>query len=157
LSGLEAGFWTVSGVLLGAALTALSARIAAIVTLRGSVRCAAGGQLSLDRSLTIAMRAAGTASLAGESFDPLGLRGLFTAACALKGGFALPAEQARPLALQVVRLLPSFALGAAAAALVVQRAGGTFHAASGVASDGAGERDAGLEHDDPRNPAVVSE
>jgi K(+)-stimulated pyrophosphate-energized sodium pump len=157
VTGLEAGFWTVSGLLLGALFTTFAARAAAIVTLRGSVRAAAGAQMSLDRSLTIAMRSAGTASLLGETLSLLGFVGLFGAAYAIKGGFALPPEQARPLAAQVVGLLPCFALGAAAAALVVQRAGGTFHAASGVASDGAGERDAGLDHDDPRNPAVVSE
>ncbi len=39
----------------------------------------------------------------------------------------------------------------------MQRVGGAFHAASGVGSDQAGERDAGLEHDDARNPAVVAE
>ena len=39
----------------------------------------------------------------------------------------------------------------------MQRGGGAFHAAGGVGADQAGERDAGLDHDDPRNPAVVAE
>jgi K(+)-stimulated pyrophosphate-energized sodium pump len=121
------------------------------------VRAAAAAGSSLDAALGVAMRAAGSASLFSETLSGLLVACLFGLLFAIEGGFALPSEQAQPLALHVVRLLPGFALGATVSALVLQRGGGAFHAAGGVGSDQAGERDAGLDHDDPRNPAVVAE
>ncbi|HWZ87453.1 MAG TPA: sodium/proton-translocating pyrophosphatase [Polyangiaceae bacterium] len=157
ITRLEAVFWTVAGLCLGAFGATLSGYAATLLAVRGSVRAAAAAGTSVDAALSIAMRAAGAAGLLGETLSVLGVGSLFGLVYAIKGGFALPSEQSLPLASHVVLLLPAFALGAAAAALVMQRGGGAFHAASGVGSDQAGERDAGLEHDDARNPAVVAE
>ena len=157
LSHLEAAFWTVAGLCLGALGASLSGYVATVLAVRGSVRAAAAAGSSVDAALSVAMRAAGAAGLFGEALSVLGIGSLFGLIYAIKGGFALPSEQSLSLASHAVRLLPSFTLGAAAAALVMQRGGGAFHAASGVGSDQAGERDAGLDHDDARNPAVVAE
>ncbi len=157
LTRLEAAFWTAAGLCLGAFAASLSGYVSAVLAVRGSARAAAASSGSVDAALSVAMRAAGAASLCGETLSILGIGSLFGLVYAIKGGFALPSQQSLPLAMRAVLLLPSFALGAAAAALVMQRVGGAFHAASGVGSDQAGERDAGLEHDDARNPAVVAE
>ncbi|HEX3775668.1 MAG TPA: sodium/proton-translocating pyrophosphatase [Polyangiaceae bacterium] len=157
VGNLESAFWLASGLGLGAICATISAYAATILAIRGAVRAAGAAAQSLDGALSVAMRAAGTAALFGETLSVLGLGGLFAVIFAIKGGFALAAEQSAPLAVRVASLLPSFALGAAAAGLVLQRGGGAFHAASGVGSDQAGERDAGLDHDDARNPAVVAE
>ena len=154
---LAAAFWSAVGLGLGALGAALSGYAGALFAARGSVRTAAAASNSVDSALTVAMRSAGAAGLFGEALSGLSVAALFSMLFAIQGGFALPALQALPLASRVVWLLPSFALGAAASALVLQRGGGAFHAASGVGSDQAGERDAGLEHDDARNPAVVAE
>lgn len=152
-----AAFWTATGLCLGAFGATLSGYAGAAFAVRGSARTAAAAGSSVDAALSVAMRSAGAAGLFAESVSGLCIAGAFSMLFAIEGGFALPAAQALPLATRVVWLLPGFALGAAVSALVLQRAGGAFHAASGVGSDQAGERDAGLEHDDARNPAVVAE
>jgi K(+)-stimulated pyrophosphate-energized sodium pump len=157
ITRLEAAFWTAAGLFLGAFGASISGYVATILAVRGSVRAVAAAASSVDAALSVAMRAAGAAGLCGEALSMLGVGSLFGLVYAIKGGFALASEQSSPLAAHVALLLPSFALGATAAALVMQRVGGAFHAASGVGSDQAGERDAGLDHDDARNPAVVAE
>jgi K(+)-stimulated pyrophosphate-energized sodium pump len=157
LTRLEAVFWTVAGLCLGVFGASLSGYVGTVLAVRGSVRSAAAAATSVDAALSTAMRAAGAAALFGETLSALGVSALFGLIYAIKGGFALPSDQSLPLASHAVLLMPSFALGAAAAALVMQRGGGAFHAASGVGADQAGERDAGLDHDDARNPAVVAE
>ena len=157
LTRLEVGFWTAAGMCLGAFGATVSGYMSTLLAVRGSARAAAAAGASVDAALSVAMRAAGAASLLSETLSGLCVAGLFGLLFAIKGGFALSAELSLPLAGRVVLLLPSFALGATVSALVLQRGGGAFHAASGVGADQAGERDAGLEHDDARNPAVVAE
>jgi len=157
LTRLETVFWSTAGLAAGVAGACATAYIGTILAVRGSAKTAAAAGSSVDGALSTAMRAAGAAALVGETLSVLGIAALFGLAFAVKGGFAAATEQALPLAAQVALLLPGFAVGATATSLVLQRGGGAFHAASGVGADQAGERDAGLEHDDPRNPAVVAE
>ncbi|MEO6599297.1 MAG: sodium/proton-translocating pyrophosphatase, partial [Polyangiaceae bacterium] len=150
-------FWVASGLLLGALGTTLAGYVGTLLAVRGSSRAAAASGSSLDSALSVAMRSAGAASLFCETLSGLSVVSLFGLVFAVQGGFALPSAQILPLAAHVVLLLPSFVLGSAVSALVLQRGGGAFHAASGVGSDQAGVRDAGLDHDDARNPAVIAE
>ena len=157
ITRLAAAFWTAAGLCLGALGATVAGYVGTLLAVRGSVRAAAASATSVDSALGVAIRAAGAAGLLSETLSGLLVASLFGLLFAIQGGFALPSEQALPLVTHVARLLPSFALGAAVSALVLQRGGGAFHAASGVGSDHAGERDAGLDHDDARNPAVVAE
>ncbi len=156
-SRLEGVFWVAAGLCLGAFGASLSGHVATVLGVRASARVTAATATSLNRALGVAVRATGAATLFGETLSVLGSGGLFGLLYAIKGGFASPAAQALPLAAHAVALLPSFALGASLAALVMQRGGGAFHAASGVGADQTGEREAGLDHDDARNPAVIAE
>ncbi|HET7540152.1 MAG TPA: sodium/proton-translocating pyrophosphatase [Polyangiaceae bacterium] len=156
-SRLAVAFWGAAGVCLGALAGTLSGFFATVLAVRGSVRSTAAASAGVDAALGIAMRAGGAASLLAETLSGLLVAALFGLLFAIQGGFTLPAEQALGLARHVVLLLPGLALGATVSALVLQRGGGAFHAAGGVGSEQAGERDAGLDHDDPRNPAVVAE
>jgi K(+)-stimulated pyrophosphate-energized sodium pump len=157
LGNVESGFWMVLGLLLGAGLACLTAHAGAKLAVRASVRTLAAARVSLDRALGIAARAGAATGLLVEAASVLSLAALFGLVYAMKGGFHLPPDQAAPLALHVAMLLPGFGFGAVAAALVIQRGGATYHVSSDVGGDLAGERDAGLEHDDTRNPAVVAE
>ena len=157
LSRAGVAFWGAAGLCLGALGSTVAGYAATVAAARGSVRAAAAASASVDGALSIAMRAAGAASLVSETLSGLLVASLFGLEFAIQGGFALPSAQALPLARHVVLLLPGFALGATVSALVLQRGGGAFHAAGGVGSDQAGEREAGLDHDDARNPAVVAE
>jgi len=157
VSRLAVAFWGATALCLGALGSTLAGYVATVIAVRGSVRAGAAAGTSSDAALGVAMRAAGSASLISETLSGLLVLALFSLLFAIQGGFALPSAQALPLARHVVLLLPGFALGATVSALVLQRGGGAFHAAGGVGSDQAGERDAGLDHDDARNPAVVTE
>jgi len=157
LGRFEGVFWTAAGLCLGAFGASLSGHAATVLAVRGSSRAAAAAVNGVNGALGVSMRATGAATLLAETLSVLGNGCLFGLLYAIKGGFALPSAQALPLAARAVALLPSFALGASLAALVMQRGGGTFHAASGVGSDQTGEREAGLDHDDARNPAVIAE
>jgi len=157
VSRMGVAFWGAAGLCLGALGGTLAGYVGTVLAVRGSVRAAAAAASSLDGALGAAMRAAGAATLLGESLSSVLVAALFGLSFAIQGGFALPSEQALPLVRNVVLLLPCFALGASVSALVLQRGGGAFHAAGGVGSDQAGERDAGLDHDDARNPAVIAE
>jgi K(+)-stimulated pyrophosphate-energized sodium pump len=157
LSRSSVAFWGAAGLCVGALGSTIAGYVSTVFAVRGSVRAAAASNASIDAALVVAMRAAGSASLISETLSGLLVACLFVLLFAIQGGFALPSEQALPLARHVVLLLPGFGLGAAVSALVLQRGGGAFHAAGGVGSDQAGEREAGLDHDDARNPAVVTE
>ena len=154
---LEPAFWSVLGVVLGAASACAVAHFGARLAARASVRLLAAARNSLDQALSVLVRAGGATGLLAEAVSVLGVSSLFALLYSMKGGFALGPEQAGQLALRAATLLPGYAVGAVAAALVIQRAGATYHVSSDVAADWAGERDAGLEHDDARNPALVSD
>ncbi len=128
-------FWGGAGLCLGALGSTLAGYVGTVIAVRGSVRVAAAAGSSIDGALGVAMRAAGSASVLSETLSGLLVLSFFGLLFAIQGGFALPSEQALPLARHVVRLLPGLALGAAVSALVLQRGGGTFHAAGGVGCD----------------------
>ncbi len=157
LAPLEGWFWGSVSLLAGAAAALLVAGLSATVGVRGAVASLATARASLNGALTSALRAGTASGLFAESLSLLVPLCLFGLSFAVKGGFTLPADAARALASDLSLLLPPFALGAAATALVLQRSGGAYHASGDVGGDLAGENDAGLEHDDPRNPAMVSD
>lgn len=154
---IETAFWTAIAIAAGAACSCVVAHLGAVEALDASPRTVAAARLSLDRALSIAVRAGGAAALVAQALCTIAVIALFALVFAMKGGLKLSPTEAAPIALYVASLLPGFAVGATAAALVLQRGGSTFHVASDVGADVAGERDAGLEHDDARNPAVVAD
>ncbi|MEB2311621.1 MAG: sodium/proton-translocating pyrophosphatase [Sorangiineae bacterium] len=156
-ASLESAFWTVLAVVAGAALASLAAHFAERRTLEASPRTVAAAGISMDRALGIALRSSGAAAIAAQALSTLGVLGFFALVYTMKGGLGLAPAEAAALAARVASLLPGFAVGAAGAALVLQRAGAAFRVASRIGADTAGERDAGLERDDPRNPAVVAD
>lgn len=153
---LDSGLWAVLGVILGGVGATILAYVSANIAHRSSIRSVAAARLSLDRSLSITVRAGGASGLLAETLSAIllisfiglvaGLRGAFT------GGFTNPEILAT-----VAALLPSLALGAATAGLILQRGGSIYHAAGDIGGDSAGERVSGLSQDDARNPALVAD
>jgi K(+)-stimulated pyrophosphate-energized sodium pump len=148
-----AAIFVAVGVLLGAALTFLVARAAARLGIAASVRTTQTASRGLDRALISVVDAGGAISLATEAVCSLGLAALFGIAFALAGGTVAPPAQSLALARQLTALLASFPLGAALAAVVCQRGGGTYQAASRLG----GGAVAGLTRDNPQNPALIGE
>jgi K(+)-stimulated pyrophosphate-energized sodium pump len=156
LSPVQSALMAGLGLFLGATFAGASAYVALRIGVQASVSVSRAARVSLDRALSLAVRSGGAAALIGDALSMLGFSALFGVAFALKGGTTLSAEEALRLGHELTGVVPGFALGAALTALVLQRAAGTYRAASEVASNVAAELDAGLTRDDPRNPALVS-
>jgi K(+)-stimulated pyrophosphate-energized sodium pump len=147
---LKRALWTTVGVLLGAGSTVGIAQICISLGLSAGVRTAAAAGASLDRALSIAVRAGGASALVAEALSALGVGAMFCLIFAIHGGFAAAPGPATGLAFEAAESLSGYALGAVAAALLIQRSGSIYHT-SGVGARRAADRE------DPRNPAVVSE
>jgi Na+/H+-translocating membrane pyrophosphatase len=155
LGVVRAGLIGAASVGLGAALTLGSAYAILRLNLRASFQIALAASSGLDRTLRIAVRTGGVASLVCEGASALGLILAFGTVFALAGGTAIPAPEALALAREVSTWLTGFPLGAAIAALVLARASGTYHTASTLGADLASAREAAFAYEDPRNPALV--
>jgi Na+/H+-translocating membrane pyrophosphatase len=157
LGRIEAAFWATLGLVSGALGACMVARMAVRLAQRASPRAVAAARTSLDRALSVSVRAAGSAGLMVETLAATSLLVVFGLLFVMKGGANAGAESATSLLESIVLLLPAHAFGAAAAAMILQRGGSTYHAAADAGADLAGEGDAGLDHDDARNPAVVAD
>jgi K(+)-stimulated pyrophosphate-energized sodium pump len=157
LGALEAAFWTVAGLAVGAASGCLAAYAAAELALGATLRTLAALRASTDRAVAIAVRAGGAAGLLVEATSVIGVCALMAVPFAINGGFSLASAQAAPLALGLANLLPSYGLGAATAALVVHQGSSVYRCAGRLSAELAGDCRAGLAQDDPRNPAIVAE
>ena len=142
--------WSLLGLAVGALLTCVIAHVVVALSRRASMNCLGTLKLGLDTTLGIAVRAGGAAALVSECAGVLG-------ACLLFGLLrALTATDDFPIASSLAYVLGGYALGAALAALVLQRGGAVYHSASEVGGELAGERDADLGACDPQNPAAVA-
>jgi Na+/H+-translocating membrane pyrophosphatase len=153
---IEAAFWATLGLLFGALGACAVARAAVRLAQRASSRAVAAARTSLDRALSVSVRAGGAAGLLVETLAATGLLFVFGLLYAMKGGASAAPQAAGELVGSIAALLPGYAFGAAAAALILQRGGATYHTAADVGADLAGER-CGADHDDARNPAVVAD
>ncbi len=152
---VDAGLWALVGALLGGIGASATAYAAAHVAHKGSVRCVAASRLSLDRSLSIAMRAGGVAGLLAETVAAISVGSFVALVAGLRGAFKLGADAS--WVSSVSALLPSIALGAGTAGLLLQRGGAIYHAAGDAGGDLTSNRVAGLDDDDTRNPAMVAD
>jgi len=142
--------WSLLGLAVGALLTCVIAHVVVALSRRASMNCLGALKVGLDKTLGVAVRAGGAAALVSECAGVLG-------ACLLFGLLrALTATDDFPIASSLAYVLGGYALGAALAALVLQRGGAVYHSASEVGGELAGERDADLGACDPQNPAAVA-
>jgi K(+)-stimulated pyrophosphate-energized sodium pump len=151
-----APFWSSVALVLGAGATCAAVQASVSLGSLAVSRTLGAARLSLDRAMRVSVRAGGAAGLVTESVSLLGVVVLTGIVYAIASGRP-PQERTLELVTRLVQVLPAYGVGAAVAALLIQRAGATFHAAADAGGDMAGERGAGLEHDDARNPAVVAD
>jgi K(+)-stimulated pyrophosphate-energized sodium pump len=155
-SSTAALFWTSVALVLGAGATCAAVHASVSLGSLAVSRTLGAARLGVDRSIRVSVRAGGAAGLLTESVSLLGVLVLTGLVYAITSGLP-PQQRTLEFVARLVQLLPSYGVGAAVAALLVQRAGATFHAAADAGGDVGGERGAGLEHDDARNPAVVAD
>ncbi len=156
LGGLEAAFWSCIGLALGSVSVSLTAYLSARIASSASLRTSMATRLSLDRALSVAIRAGGASGLLTEAVSTLGLCAWLGLLIAIKGGLSASPEQAVALARSLIAVLPSYGFGAVAAALVLQRSGACYLCAGELGATLGGEHRAGLGEHDARNPAIVA-
>jgi len=117
--------------------------VATDANVRTTVACALG---TLNNGLQVAFTAG---SVMGFVVVSLGLGGLTVAFLALRA--------AAPSDAEALQLLSGFSFGASMAALFARVAGGIYTKAADVAADLVGKVEAGIDEDDPHNPAVIAD
>eukprot|EP00929_Paragymnodinium_shiwhaense_P023936 TRINITY_DN14870_c0_g1_i1.p1 TRINITY_DN14870_c0_g1~~TRINITY_DN14870_c0_g1_i1.p1 ORF type:complete len:887 (+),score=235.12 TRINITY_DN14870_c0_g1_i1:216-2663(+) len=131
---------------IGATLSALSGYIGMSVATEGNVRttaaCATG---SLNSGLRVAFTAGAAMGFGVVGLASVGLSGMM-----------LLMKPDRPLT-EVVKYLHSFGFGASSIALFARVAGGIYTKAADVGADLVGKVEAGIDEDDPHNPAVIAD
>ena len=132
--------------ILGAGLSAAAGWLGMMVATDGNVRttvaCAKG---TLNDGLQVAFTAG---AVMGFTVVGLGLFGLGIAYIILQAGRAPP---------ETMQLLSGFGFGASSIALFARVAGGIYTKAADVGADLVGKVEAGIDEDDPHNPAVIAD
>ena len=132
------GPWTGIAYILGAIGSALAGFIGMSIAVRGNTRTATAAQTGLNKALQVAFR---TGSVMGLTVVGIGIIGV----SALWIVFENP------------NVIAGFGFGASSIALFARVGGGIFTKAADVGADLVGKVEAGLDEDDPRNPAVIAD
>ncbi|MEE8045813.1 MAG: sodium/proton-translocating pyrophosphatase, partial [Dehalococcoidia bacterium] len=132
------GPWTAIAYLLGAIGSALAGFIGMSIAVRGNTRTATAAQTGLNKALQVAFS---TGSVMGLTVVGIGIIGVSS----LWILFENP------------NVIAGFGFGASSIALFARVGGGIFTKAADVGADMVGKVEAGLEEDDPRNPAVIAD
>lgn len=156
LGATVGGLISALGVLLGALLALGCSSLTLQLNLRAGIRLVHSVGFGMDRALRAAVRAGAAGAIVCEVASLSGLLLTSGAVFALAGGTTIPRGEALGLIREVITLLTGFPLGAALATIVLQRASGTYHAASELGADLAYAPEVGVGPSDPRNPALVS-
>jgi len=132
--------------IVGAGLSALSGYVGMSVATDGNVRttvaCAEG---SLNDGLRVAFK---TGAAMGFGVVGLAMLGLSLMLILMKPNRNMS---------DTIRYLHSFGFGASSIALFARVAGGIYTKAADVGADLVGKVEAGIDEDDPRNPAVIAD
>jgi Na+/H+-translocating membrane pyrophosphatase len=144
--------WVAAGMLFGAALCVTVAVLSVSVAGRAAGAAHASARLGFNPALGAALRAGGAAGIGAETASALGSLGLFCVTYFAGGGRATGPASFDDL-VNPCLVTAGYALGAALAALVVERAGALYRVG---AEAGRSTFDPVGDGNDPRNPALVS-
>ena len=132
------GPWTAIAYLLGAIGSGLAGFIGMSIAVRGNTRTATAAQTGLNKALQVAFS---TGAVMGLTVVGIGIVGVSV----LWIVFENP------------NVIAGFGFGASSIALFARVGGGIYTKAADVGADLVGKVEAGLDEDDPRNPAVVAD
>ena len=132
------GPWTAIAYILGAIGSALAGFIGMSIAVRGNTRTATAAQTGLNKALQVAFS---TGAVMGLTVVGIGIIGVST----LWILFENP------------NVIAGFGFGASSIALFARVGGGIYTKAADVGADLVGKVEAGLDEDDPRNPAVIAD
>ena len=132
------GPWTAIAYVIGAIGSGLAGFIGMNIAVRGNTRTATAAQSGLNKALQVAFS---TGAVMGLTVVGIGIIGV----SALWIIFDNPNE------------IAGFGFGASSIALFARVGGGIYTKAADVGADLVGKVEAGLDEDDPRNPAVIAD
>ena len=132
------GPWTAISYILGAVGSALAGFIGMSIAVRGNTRTATAAQNGLNKALQVAFS---TGAVMGLTVVGIGIVGV----------------SALWLVFENPNVVAGFGFGASSIALFARVGGGIYTKAADVGADLVGKVEAGLDEDDPRNPAVVAD
>ena len=132
------GPWTAIAYILGAIGSGLAGFIGMSIAVRGNTRTATAAQTGLNKALQVAFS---TGAVMGLTVVGIGIIGV----SALWILFENP------------NVIAGFGFGASSIALFARVGGGIYTKAADVGADLVGKVEAGLDEDDPRNPAVIAD
>ena len=132
------GPWTGISYILGAIGSALAGFIGMSIAVRGNTRTATAAQTGLNKALQVAFSTGAVMGLTVVGIGIIGVSALW-------------------LVFENPNVIAGFGFGASSIALFARVGGGIFTKAADVGADLVGKVEAGLDEDDPRNPAVVAD
>ena len=132
------GPWTAIAYVIGAIGSGLAGFIGMNIAVRGNTRTATAAQSGLNKALQVAFS---TGAVMGLTVVGIGIIGV----SALWIIFENP------------NVIAGFGFGASSIALFARVGGGIYTKAADVGADLVGKVEAGLDEDDPRNPAVIAD
>ncbi|MCH7953880.1 MAG: sodium-translocating pyrophosphatase, partial [Chloroflexi bacterium] len=123
---------------IGAIASATAGYIGMMIAVRANVRTAASAREGLNPALRVAFSSGAVMGVTATGLSLICLTTLY-------------------LLFEDVRPLTGFAFGASSIALFARVGGGIFTKAADVGADIVGKLEAGIEEDDPRNPATIAD
>ncbi len=132
------GPWTAIAYIFGAIGSALAGFIGMNIAVRGNTRTATAAQTGLNKALQVAFSTGAVMGLTVVGIGIIGVSVLWLI-------FGNP------------NVIAGFGFGASSIALFARVGGGIFTKAADVGADLVGKVEAGLDEDDPRNPAVIAD
>jgi Na+/H+-translocating membrane pyrophosphatase len=142
------------GLVVGASLCTVCAALSAAYTGRAAGATHASARLGFNAALAATLRAGGAVGIGTETASTLGALALFGVTFLADGGRVAP-NVAGPSLVNPCLVVTGYALGAALAALIVDRAGSAYQVGA-KAGKGRATFDASSDANDPRNPALVA-
>lgn len=132
------GPWTAISYILGAIGSGLAGFIGMSIAVRGNTRTATAAQTGLNKALQVAFRTGAVMGLTVVGIGIIGVSSLW-------------------ILFENPNVIAGFGFGASSIALFARVGGGIYTKAADVGADLVGKVEAGLEEDDPRNPAVIAD
>jgi H(+)-translocating pyrophosphatase len=136
--------------LFGAFFSALAGYTGLYICVRANARVAAAAKVSFQSTMKIAMVSGAIPALIVVGLVISGIVFLFSLLHIIFGSEGRDPQE-------IPLLMVGFGFGASFVALFAQLGGGIFTKAADVGADLVGKVEAGLDEDDPRNPAVVAD
>jgi K(+)-stimulated pyrophosphate-energized sodium pump len=132
------GPWTAIAYVLGAIGSGLAGFIGMNIAVRGNTRTATAAQTGLNKALQVAFSTGAVMGLTVVGIGIIGVSVLW-------------------IIFENPNVIAGFGFGASSIALFARVGGGIYTKAADVGADLVGKVEAGLDEDDPRNPAVIAD